>query len=300
MMTISVIVATRNRCASLAHLIDVMRQFPKNPTWEVVVADNGSNDDTRVLLASAAATLPIVAIEEKRPGKSRALNRAIEHARGDLLVFADDDITPEYRWLTALYEASVGYPYANVFGGRVWIDYGCIPKWIADSHSLRTMLTSEQELGDDIRLFPDNQYPIGPNIAVRRRLLESSKCEWPINLGPGTRIPLGDERAFLMQISPPKARDRLYVPASVVRHNVGGRELNFMNAVTRCFLGGYAAGLIDSRHGRGRAQDEIELPTLVWQRIRQSSSASELFCDSARALGVLAGGLSPYPRNLYC
>jgi glycosyltransferase involved in cell wall biosynthesis len=297
-MIISVIVATRNRCTSLAQLIEVLRQFPEHPTWELIVADNGSHDETHSLLAAAAATLPVVTIEEERSGKSRALNRAMKHARGDLLVFADDDIIPDRRWLTALHQASIEYPRANVFGSRILVDYQGIPKWVAASHSLKTMLTSEQELGDDICWFADGQYPVGPSIGVRRRVLESSRCEWPIKLGPGTKIPLGDERAFLMQLSPPEARDRLYVPSSIVRHNIAGRELNFMNAMTRCFLGGYAAGLIESRHGQSAAQ-RVALHTTAWHRIRRFSSAAELFCASARAFGMLAGRLSPYPDNLY-
>ena len=275
-----------------------MQGLPENPRWELVVADNGSCDGTDILLSSAAGNLPVVAIEEKRPGKSRALNRALKHAQGDLLVFADDDVIPDSKWLIAIDRAATDFPQANVFGGRILVDRQAVPPWIVNSYNLRTILTSEQDLGGDIRWFADGEYPVGPNIAVRRRALEGGLGQWPVNLGPGTGIPVGDERGFLMQVSQPEARDRLYLPGSIVWHNIIGRELNFMSAVTRCFMGGYAAALIDSRHGQCPAQHGANFHISAWQRFRQSSSTSEFFCNSARALGVLAGGLSPYPRNL--
>jgi len=299
MPTISVIVATRNRRAALEQLLASARGFAAEPRWELLVVDNGSSDGTDALLASAAGSLPLVAIEEKRLGKSRALNKALGQARGEILLFTDDDIIPDRQWLTALYRAAREFPHTNVFGGRILIDYLSVPKWIVDSYNLKTILTSEQDLGDDIQWFAEDQYPVGPNLAVRRRALGSGRCKWPVNLGPGTKIPLGDERAFLIQVSPPEARDRLYVPASMVRHNVGGRELKIANAATRCFLGGYAAGLIDKQHGHGAARPHSKAPALAWQRYRQSASMSELFCNCARALGVAAGVLSPYPRIVY-
>jgi glycosyltransferase involved in cell wall biosynthesis len=293
--TISVIVATRNRRAALAQFLDSVIRLPAEPDWELIVVDNGSSDGTAALLASAAASLPLIAIEERRRGKSRALNKALGYARAELLLFADDDIVPDRQWLTALSRAAIDYPDANVFGGRILVDRQLVPRWIVDSHNLKTILTTEQDLGDDFSWFAAGQYPVGPNIAVRRRAIESGGCEWPVNLGPGTRIPLGDERAFLMQVSSPQARDRLYVPDSIVRHNVAGRELKITSAAARCFLGGYAAGLIDKQRGG----NEIPLTAFALQRYRQSASMAELFCHCARALGVAAGSVSPYPRIVY-
>jgi hypothetical protein len=243
--------------------------------------------------------LPLVAIEERRRGKSRALNKALNTARGEIFLFADDDIVPDRQWLAALFQAAIDYPDANVFGGRILVDRQSVPRWIVESHNLKTILTTEQDLGDDLQWFGAGHYPVGPNIAVRRRAIESSGGEWPVNLGPGTTIPLGDERAFLMQVSSPQARDRLYVPDSIVRHNVAGRELRITSAAARCFLGGYAAGLIDKQRGGHVIPDEMPVTELSWQRYRQSTSMAELFCNCARALGVAAGSVSPYPRIVY-
>jgi hypothetical protein len=294
---ISVIIATRNRRTTLAQFLARAGELPAEPQWELVIVDNGSTDGTAELLASSAGALPLVVLDEPQRGKSRALNKALRHAGGEILLFADDDILPDLNWLPALHRACANHPTANIFGGKILVDYKNLPAWVVDSYNLKTILTSEQNLGNELKWFCTDRYPMGPNLAVRRRVLEENRCEWPVNFGPGTKIPMGDERVFLMQMSRPEARDRLYVPGSIVRHTIVGRDLKIANAAARCFLGGYAAGLI------GRHQEQpVRLscaPVLAWQRYRQSASACELLCSVARAAGVVTGKFSPFPTRVH-
>jgi glucosyl-dolichyl phosphate glucuronosyltransferase len=296
---ISIIVATRNRRQSLGQFLDGLRSLPERPAWELIVVDNGSADGTESLLSSAMKDLPIVVVNENLPGKSRALNRALKHARGDILLFTDDDVVPDPSWLTALHQASIEYPGAVVFGGRILVNHERIPQWIVSSYNLRTILTSEQDLGRDIHWFANDQYPIGPNLAVRRQSLEQGSFVWPVNLGPGTKIPVGDERAFLMQVSHPESRDRLYVPDSVVRHHIKDRQLGFVSALMRCFLGGYAAGLVSRMWVHSNRKNKGRAFCVAWQRFHGASSSRELICIVARALGVLMGTAMPLARILY-
>lgn len=297
--SISVIVATRNRRESLQRFVEKLHRLSDPPPWELIIVDNGSSDGTQAWLASAIASLPGVIINERQPGKSRALNRALKHARGEILVFTDDDVVPGPDWLAAFHRASLDYPSANVFGGRILVYNDRVPRWIMKSSNLKTILVSEQDLGDSFYWFPRDQYPVGPNLAVRRRAVCQGSFGWPVNLGPGTSLPLGDELAFLMQFSPRDARDRLYVPDSVVKHHIGGRQLSTGNALLRCFLGGYAAGLL----GRGRSGPRTNEDDSLWRvarlRLCGLSSCQEFFCVLARGLGVLAGTASPFARVLY-
>lgn len=296
---ISVIVATRNRRESLQQFIDGLHVLPAQPEWELIVVNNGSSDGTDMLLSSIEADLPALVIVEKQPGKSKALNKALKHARGDILLFTDDDVVPDPNWLVALHKASSEHPNANVFGGRIVVNCERIPEWIMKSSNLKAMLVSEQDFGDEMCWFGRDQYPIGPNLAVRRQLFERHPFGWPVNLGPGTRIPLGDERAFLMQLSPSDSRDRLYVPGSVVRHAIRGRQLGIGNALARCFLGGYAAGLIGRMGDRANVREEQSHLRAAWRRFCGLSSIREFICVLARSLGVMAGSASPFVRVVY-
>lgn len=293
---ISVILATRDRKTALERFLNALRMLAGGPLWELVVVDNGSTDGTDELLSTASKTLPITRLSEEQPGKSRALNRGLAEAKGGLLLFTDDDVVPEPHWLTALHDAAVVFPDANVFGGRIVADQERMPGWVARSYNLKTMLASEQDLGHRVCRFAENQYPVGPNLAVRRKLLERGCARWPVHLGPGTKIPLGDERAFLMPLSPPSVRDRLYVPTSVVRHEISGRRLSIGGAIVRCFLGGFSAGLVSRRYGAPGHQRCPNVWSLARERARQSSSLPELACMASRALGLIAGTVTPFSR----
>jgi len=297
--SVTIIIVTWNGLDYTRRCLETLRSVTSHPSYQVIIVDNGSTDGTNALLATTVRSLPAIIVNEKQPGKSRALNKALKHARGEILLFTDDDVVPDPAWLMGLYKASLDYPNANVFGGRILVNYERIPKWIMKSSNLRTMLVSEQDFGDAICWFAVDQYPIGPNLAVRRQLLDRGSFGWPVNLGPGTKMPLGDERAFLMQLSHPDSRDRLYVPESVVCHSVRGRQLSIGNALSRCFLGGYAAGLVKRMGTRvGVTADENTL-SVARQRLRGLSSSRELFCILARAFGVMAGWASPFARVLY-
>jgi hypothetical protein len=292
---ISIIVATRSREAALAQFLEALRRLPTVPRWELVIADNGSIDGTADLLTAAARNIPLTRIYEPRRGKSRALNSALAVATGELLVFCDDDVVPSRNWLAALYDASLTNPGVNVFGGKIVVHRAKMPRWIIDSYNLHALLLSEQNLGDRPLLFPYGRYPVGPNLAVRRSRLEEKRALWPINLGPGTRIPVGDERAFLVQLSSPSDNDRLYVPTSVVMHCISGRQLSFRKCIARCFFGGLAAGmLMPARH---RGCGKYQLGKVVLQRLRQCSSFFELSCMLMRGLGALAGEVRHAPQR---
>jgi glucosyl-dolichyl phosphate glucuronosyltransferase len=103
-MTITIIIATRNRAPLLAATLETLTQLesPGVP-FDVLVVDNGSTDDTRAVVAQVArsSAVPIVYLTEATPGKSHALNTALAHARGDVLVFTDDDVLPAPGWLAS-------------------------------------------------------------------------------------------------------------------------------------------------------------------------------------------------------
>jgi glycosyltransferase involved in cell wall biosynthesis len=96
---VSVILATRNRAALLAETLDALakQRWPRD-RFEIVVADNGSTDDTRILVESFARAddTPVVRyLFVAEPGKSHAVNAALRFARGDVLAFTDDDVLPD-------------------------------------------------------------------------------------------------------------------------------------------------------------------------------------------------------------
>jgi glycosyltransferase involved in cell wall biosynthesis len=120
--TISVIVPTRDRARSLALLLRSFDHLEPPPVpWEVIVADNGSTDDTPRILADWRAAGPnrdFVRVVE--PGKSRAVNAAIARSRGELIAMCDDDVEAEPRWLAEIWDYFRSHDCAAAQGSVVW------------------------------------------------------------------------------------------------------------------------------------------------------------------------------------
>jgi glycosyltransferase involved in cell wall biosynthesis len=87
-VTISVVVPAFNAAATLrAALVSVLSQLPGDA--EVVVVDDGSQDDTLDVARSCGTQVRVIAAEHH--GIAETVNRGVEEARGDLLAFIDAD-----------------------------------------------------------------------------------------------------------------------------------------------------------------------------------------------------------------
>ena len=97
MTDISVIVSTYNRPEYLEH---VLRGYAAqtDSSFEIVIADDGSDSPTLELISRirSLANLPILHVWHEHRGfrKSLILNRSIEAARGNYLLFTDGDCVP--------------------------------------------------------------------------------------------------------------------------------------------------------------------------------------------------------------
>jgi glycosyltransferase involved in cell wall biosynthesis len=101
MISASVVVCTRNRCALLQACLASLDEQTLD-RLEVVVVDNGSTDATPAKLDEwrRAAQYRVVA-NEPVAGLSRSRNRGLETARGDLVLFLDDDAVVPVGWAAA-------------------------------------------------------------------------------------------------------------------------------------------------------------------------------------------------------
>lgn len=88
MHTISVIIPTFNRAHVLRHAID-SALAQTCPTFEIIVVDDGSTDETPALLAEYGDRVRVV--RQTNQGVAAARNAGIAIARGDLIALLDSD-----------------------------------------------------------------------------------------------------------------------------------------------------------------------------------------------------------------
>ena len=144
---------------------------PRQP-WELLVIDNGCRDGTPELLARHA-WLPgwqVRVVREDKLGLSNARNRAISEARGEYVIFMDDDETPDPNWLCA-YERLIDAQHPDAFGGRQVVLFEDVrPPWLRDE--LLGFL-GELNRSNDIVPLTDPYTPFyGGNFGFRKTVCE--------------------------------------------------------------------------------------------------------------------------------
>jgi GT2 family glycosyltransferase len=114
---ISVVVPTRNRAQRLEALLASLAE-QEGPPFEVIVVDNASSDRTLAVVGEADATdAHVRAIHLPQPmGPAIARNRGWRSARGELVVFTDDDVVAQPGWLEAIAAAHERDPEAVIQG----------------------------------------------------------------------------------------------------------------------------------------------------------------------------------------
>ncbi len=97
----SVVVCTRNGGATLADCLSAL-QRQRRVSYEVIVIDDGSTDD----VPQIAARHPSVRYErQEHAGLSAARNLGLHFAKGEVVVYTDDDCRPDEDWLWRLAKA---------------------------------------------------------------------------------------------------------------------------------------------------------------------------------------------------
>jgi biofilm PGA synthesis N-glycosyltransferase PgaC len=86
---VSIIIAARNEERNLRAKIENLRllDYPADRI-QIVIASDGSTDGTAAILQAQGANVVPVILEESN-GKANALNQAVKHATGEILVFLD-------------------------------------------------------------------------------------------------------------------------------------------------------------------------------------------------------------------
>lgn len=117
---VSVVVATRNRCARLRDLLAALRaQTLPAREFEVVIVDDASTDETRAVLAEEAARgrLDLEIVHSKRSaGPATARDLGWRASNAPLVAFTDDDCVPHRDWLAAALKAAARNPEGIIQG----------------------------------------------------------------------------------------------------------------------------------------------------------------------------------------
>lgn len=174
-MRFSVVICTYNREKYIAASLQaVCRQTFANDTFELLMVDNNSPDNTRTVFESVAAEYPQVQMKyilETEQGISYARNRGIKESRGEFIVFVDDDETIDTFYLEKLDEYLTAYPDAELAATAVLPVYETQqPKWM--SHFTKRLITGYYYKGNKVKVVGSGDYPGTGHAVIKKELFE--------------------------------------------------------------------------------------------------------------------------------
>ena len=221
---ISVIISTYNRQAYIITGLQCLAsQTLSKDKYEVVIVDNHCTDNTAALVKEFLQehpSLPFRYVYEEQKGVSFGRDRGIHEAKGEILVYLDDDAESEPDLLENYLSFFEKHTDAAGAGGRILPKYSekPKPKWMS---GWLNGFIAHVDLGGDTRLFKGRmKYPIGCNMAYRKKYLQEIG-------GFNTLLTFrGDDKYIYLAIKNINP-GIYYVPAALVRHNIPGRRLQF-------------------------------------------------------------------------
>jgi len=114
--------------------------------------------------------LPVRYLFEPKQGKGHALNRILDEAAGQWVLFTDDDVKPDPDWLATYASAIERFPEADCFGGPVlpWLARPArgLTRYFLDEFP---WVMSVLYVAEDMPIEPrGGRFPYGNNMALRR------------------------------------------------------------------------------------------------------------------------------------
>jgi glycosyltransferase involved in cell wall biosynthesis len=222
-----VVVCTKDRYSDLFETLRSLALVSVPRSWNVewLLVDNGSTDGTANLTPDRMPGGPWRIVREPHPGLSRARNRALAEARGDILLFTDDDVRAPRDWLSRMVVPIVESAGDAVCGGVRLADH-LQTAWLTERH--RSWLACTETINPD---RPDRL--VGANMSFHRRVL-SKVPEFDPSLGAGA-LGFHEESLFSWQLAAAGFRIAGALDCQVEHHPSPERItwLAFVNAAHR-------------------------------------------------------------------
>lgn len=272
-MRVEIAICTWNRSELLDKTLTNLRNLviPRGVAWKVLVVNNNCTDATDEVLARHARDLPLRRLFEPQSGVSYARNLASATARGDLLLWTDDDVLVDKHWLERYVEAAQHDPSAAFFGGPVepWFETPP-PAWllgmlevpgISGAYAVRRLGARGFRFDAD----HSREMPYGANFAVRTGV--QKQYAFDTRLGRFQKQAISGEETTLLRRIIEDGHYGCWVPTAHVRHFIPTERL------TRDFLRRFFIGL-----GRTNYRAGDPPSTSTRRRLGLQVLASDLLC----------------------
>jgi len=224
---ISVIIPTYNRSALLRGAVNSVLDQDTQTTFEIIIVDNNSKDDTPAVVQSLIQDHPgrISYILETQQGNAHARNRGVKSARGAIIAFLDDDVIVDRNWVTSLKQALDTRADLSFVGGKVLPQWdGPPPSWLTPDHWSPLALL---DYGPDELAIGGNSSRglLTANIAFRKRVFDETGEFSPHLQRVKNAIGSMEDTEFLLRVCR-SGKHGMYLPSMIARAPVESERLS--------------------------------------------------------------------------
>ena len=219
-MDVSVVICTWNRAELLAQTLERLTavSVPSNIVWEVIVVNNNCTDSTDDVISLFAERLPLRRVFEATPGLSHARNSALRQARGQWVLFTDDDVLVEREWIGACVEVARRFPEAAVIGGPIdpWFVVPPDPALI-EAFPIAGRGFCGLDRGPRERVLNDDEDVYGANMAFKKDRIDGQWFNAALGVTPASLIG-GEETDYIRRVR--QRGQVVWSPTMRVKHYV--------------------------------------------------------------------------------
>lgn len=230
-MKVSVCICTHNGGRRLAAVLDCLaRQTAPAESWEVIVVDNASTDDTA---AAAAAGLARHAgmrgrvVAEPEAGLSFARRRGALEASGEIVCFLDDDNLADPDFIETACRIFAEHPKTGSAGGKVLADWETEPTPLV--RAVEGYALAIVDRGDAPFVYEwVADGPVGAGMCIRRDLVLAALHDLDmcgsVTDRRGSSLVSGGDMALAVKVCQ-AGYERRYDPALRVRHRLPAERM---------------------------------------------------------------------------
>jgi glycosyltransferase involved in cell wall biosynthesis len=250
---ISVIIPTYNRATLLASTLEsIAGQTLPLDLYEVLIIDNGSTDNTRDVSNDFGTRLKNISyIFEENPGLHAARHRGLKYSKGNILVYADDDVRAFPSWLASIAECFEDDRVAMVGGKNIpWLE-AAPPTWFdklwehTDFGKFMTCY-SLLDFGEEVREI-NPLFIFGCNFSIRKSVLQHLGGFHPDGMPRDMLKYRGDGEAFVAGGVSKLGYKAIYHPLASVEHWVPRSRMTLEYIENRAFADGITQSYTDLR-----------------------------------------------------
>ena len=233
---ITLIICTYNREKYIGPLLDSIAKndYPTSD-YEILLVDNNCTDNTRGVCEQFAVAHPEIIfryVVEPEQGLSAARNKGIKEAKGEIIIYVDDDALVDVDYIRIYAEHFASHPETMAAGGPIEPLYETEePKWM--SPYTKALLTAWMNYGDNVREYPNGRYPGGGNAAYRKVVFDKVGL-FNTELGRKGSALLASEEKDIFDKMHALGMQVLYLPTPVLHHIIPQAKLeeDYFNRLT--------------------------------------------------------------------